>query len=83
MSKIYAVCKTLNAGSVADKKYVEECKIQIGDKFELVNAKVFRWDSIVWLDGFDKPFNSVFFDYFDEEGDLYNIYQNEEFQAWC
>ena len=81
MSKIYAVCKTLNAGDANDKKYVEECKIQIGDKFELVNAKVFRWDSIIWLDGFDKPFNSVFFDYFDDDGNAYNIYRDKEFQV--
>lgn len=81
MGDIYAICKTLNAGTDFDKKLVEKHNIQVGDKFLLTNAEVGGWHTDVYFNEFPNVgFNSVFFYFEDENGEYVNIYEMEEFR---
>lgn len=82
MKKIYAVCRTLEAGYPSDQERFNRSGIQIGDKIELEDASVGSWMSEVWLVGHEDPFNSVFFDYVDEDGEPYNIYRDKSFSQY-
>ena len=79
MSKIYAICTTLEAGYPSDQKRIEESGIKVGDKIELADASVSGWHTDVWLVGHRGSFNSVFFDYVDEDGNEHDIYNDEDF----
>lgn len=81
MTKIYAICTTLNAGYGEDKKRILDSGINIGDKVELENARVDRWSTKVYLVGYKNSFNSVFFDFVDENGKEYDIYNDKKFQS--
>ena len=80
--KIYAICKTLEAGFDGDQKRFNRSGIQIGDKIELEDASVGGWISEIWLVGHEDPFNSVFFDYVDENGKPYDIYRDKSFSQY-
>lgn len=82
MSKIYAICTTFDAGRDYDVERLKESGIQVGDKLELEDAAVGGWHTDVWLEGHEKPFNSVFFDFVDENGREYNIYRDRNFSMY-
>ena len=79
---IYAKCVTLEAGYDSDQERFNQSGIKVGDIIPLYTAEVDSWSSKVWLDGYDKPFNSVFFDYFDEDGNEYDIYSDPDFRVY-
>lgn len=81
MGDIYAICKTLNAGTDKDKEKVLKHNIKVGDKFLLTNAEVGGWHTDVYFNEFPNvSFNSVFFTFEDEDGEFVNIYDMEEFR---
>lgn len=80
--KIYAVCVRLDAGYLYDQDDMKKAGIQIGDKIELVDASVGGWHTDVYLKGYDTKFNSVFFDFEDEDGNPYNIYTDKRFATY-
>ena len=82
MSKIFAICNTLEAGSDFDKKKIVDTGINIGDKIELENACVGGFHTDIYLVGYEGSFNSVFFDFVDENGEEYDIYHDENFQSY-
>ena len=82
MPKIYAICVTHNAGTDFDKERIIENGIEIGDKIELENARVGGWFTDIWLVGYEEHFNSVFFDFVDENGEEYDIYSDEDFRDY-
>lgn len=82
MSKIYAICTTLDAGYDGDKKRILDSGINVGDKIELENACVGGWSTSVYLFGYEGSFNSVFFDFVDENGEEYDIYHDKDFQSY-
>lgn len=82
MKKIYAICTTLNAGYDSDKKKIKDSGINIGDKIELDGACVSGWSTEVYLVGYEGSFNSVFFDFVDENGEDYDIYHDKDFQLY-
>lgn len=82
MSKIFAICKTLEAGSKCDEKKMTDSGINIGDKIELENARVGLFHTDICLVGYKGLFNSVFFDFVDENDKEYDIYQDRKFQTY-
>lgn len=82
MSKIYAICTTLEAGYDGDKKKIRDSGIKVGDKIELENARVGGWSTEIYLVGYKGSFNSVFFDFVDENGEEYDIYNDKDFQSY-
>lgn len=82
MSKIYAICTTLDAGSDYDQENIKKSGIQVGDQIELEDAAVGSWSTKVWLVGHKGSFNSVFFDFVDENGEDYDIYQDINFSMY-
>ena len=82
MEKIYAICKTLDAGYDYEKKQMSESNINIGDKIELLNAKVDSWTTDIYLKGYKDSFNSVFFDFVDESGNSVDIYHDVRFRSY-
>lgn len=80
--KIYAVCTNLNAGYPSDQKHIKESGIKVGDKIELKDARVGGWHTNVYLVGYKGSFNSVFFDFEDEEGNEYDIYSDKSFRTY-
>lgn len=83
MRKIYAICTTLEAGHPCDQEKIKESGIKVGDKIELAHASVGAFHTDVWLIGYNNGcFNSVFFDYVDENGEKYNIYYDEYFRTY-
>lgn len=74
--KVYAICTTLDAGMDCDKERMLDSGIKVGDKIRLEEALVGGWHTDVWLLGYHKSFNSVFFEYEDENGNPYNIYEH-------
>lgn len=79
---IYAICVTLDAGYQSDQKRIKESGINVGDKIELEDARVGGWNTDVYLVGYDGSFNSVFFDFVDEDGNEYDIYSDENYKAY-
>lgn len=75
MDTVYAVCRSHNAGCNYEQKEILESGIEVGDKFRLFQANVGDWHTDVFVEGHEKSFNSVFFDFFDEDGQPYNIYK--------
>lgn len=82
MGTIYAICTTLSAGTEYEKAAINSANIKVGDKFVLVNAEVGSWRTEVYLEGHKDSFNSVFFDFVDEEGNSYNIYDDPKFRCY-
>jgi hypothetical protein len=82
MSKIYAICTTLDAGYDYEQEEIKESGIQVGDKIELEDALVGGWHTDVWLVGYPDSFNSVFFDFVDENGEDYDLYNDMDFSAY-
>lgn len=80
--RIFAICKTLDAGYEYEKKAMAEAGIKVGDKIELRDALVGGFHTKVSLAGFEGDFNSVFFDFVDENGEEYDIYGDEDFQTY-
>ena len=82
MKKIYAICTTLDAGCNNDRKDILASGMVVGDKIELRNAEVGTWYTNVYLVGYEKSFNSVFFKFVDENGEKYDIYNDKDFQTY-
>ena len=84
MKKIYAVCRTLEAGYPGDREKVKRCGIQIGDKFEVAEISMGQSYTNVWLGGYENepPFNSVFFNFVDANGNDYDIFNDPEFNPY-
>lgn len=82
MNTIYAICTTLEAGYPGDQKKIKESGIKVGDKIELKDASVGGWHTDVYLVGYEGSFNSVFFDFVDEDGNEYDIYNDKNFKSY-
>ena len=82
MKKVYAVCVTLDAGYDYDKKKISDSGINVGDKIEIETACVGGWSTSIYLVGYKGSFNSVFFDFVDENGEEYDIYHDKVFQQY-
>lgn len=76
---IFAICTTHEGGTDFDKDTILKSGIQIGDKIELNDAEVHGFHSVVYLDGYNTGFNSIYFDYVDENGKPYDLYNDESF----
>jgi hypothetical protein len=77
---IYAVLKTYNAGYECEQETIKELNMQIGDKFKVNDIAIHSWNTDVYLDEFpNRNFNSVFFDFVDEDGNEVDIFNCEEF----
>lgn len=80
--EIYAICKTLNAGTEFDKEIINKNNIKVGDKILLKDACVNKWYTKIYLVGYKDSFNSVFFKFVDENGADYDIYSDEKFYCY-
>ena len=80
--EIYAICKTLTAGTDFDKQVIKENNIKIGDKILLRDACVDKWYTKIYLTGYKGSFNSVFFTFEDENGKYYDIYSDNRFRCY-
>ena len=76
--KIYAICKTLNAGSDNQIELMKNLNINIGDKFLVKDIKIYHWHTEIYLEEFpNNIFNSSFFKFIDEENNDINIFQKK------
>ena len=77
---IYAVLTTHSAGYESEKERVKELNMQIGDKFIVNDIIIHSWKTDVYLDEFPGcKFNSVFFDFVDENGKEIDIFERKDF----
>jgi hypothetical protein len=77
---IYAVLETHDAGWEGEQKRIKELNMKIGDKFTVNNIAIGSWNTDVYLDEFpDDYFNSVFFNFVDENGSEVDIFKCKEF----
>jgi hypothetical protein len=79
MCLVYAICVRNEGGFKSDQEHFDKSGIKIGDKIRVLEAKVDRWITDVYLEGYDGRFNSVFFNYVDKDEMPYNIYKKPGF----
>ena len=82
MSRIYAICRTLDAGYPGERENLQKSGIKVGDKIELVDVSMGQSYTSVLLDGYEHGFNSVFFNFVDENGRDYNIFRDPRFNPY-
>lgn len=84
MKKIYAVCRTHEAGYPGERERIKKCNIQIGDMFEVEEISMGQSYTNVWLKGYENesPFNSVFFNFVDVDGNAYDIFSDPDFNPY-
>lgn len=75
--RIFAVCTTLEGGYKSDQKRILESNIQIGDKIEVETIHVYDWYTEIWLVGHEESFNSIYFEFIDDNGNEYDIYKDK------
>lgn len=80
--RIFAICKTLNGGYESDKSRMKKSGIQVGDKIEVECAQVYDYYTKIWLVGHGDCFNSIYFDFVDENGEEHDLYRNERFRHY-
>lgn len=80
--KVFAVCRTLNAGTNYHKEVMEKNNIKVGDKIEVSDIQVGSFMSYVSLVGYKDEFNTVFFDFENENGESTDIYNNPDYQTY-
>lgn len=78
---LYAIVTTLNAGYDSDKKAAEEAGLKVGDRFTVRSVSMGQSHTTIYLNEFDRGFNSVFFD-FEESGELINIYRDARYNPY-
>lgn len=78
MCLVYAICVRNEGGFKSDQERFDKSGIKIGDKIRVLEAKVDKWITDVYLEGYEGRFNSVFFNYVDKDGMPYNIYKNQD-----
>lgn len=79
---LYAICKTLDAGTDYDEKIMKKNNIKVGDEIEVDSIFVHSWSTDVYLVGYEDNFNSVFFNFVDEDGNEVDIYSDERFRDY-
>ena len=79
MDKIYARFVEPNAGFSNDPGKVSKAGLKLGERYLLEDAEVGGWYTRVSLVGISEWFNSVHFDFEDEEGNLVDIYRMPEY----
>ena len=78
---IYATYKG-TGGYDCDREESKKAGLEVGRKYELDNASVGRWISYIYLSGVSGRFNSVMFDFTDENGEDISITSIPEFQTY-
>lgn len=68
MEKYYAKLVTLNAGYPHDKLQVKKNLI-LGNTYVIEDMYISAWYTDVYLEGFSGGFNSVFFEFYNENGE--------------
>lgn len=71
----YAIFLNKN-GYNGEKEKATEAGLKEGEKYEVVYASIGQSHSNIELDGIDGDFNSVMFDYVDENGNEADIFEN-------
>lgn len=79
MSKIYARFTEPDAGYKCDQDKVRDARLELDKLYPVSSIEVNRSYTDVWLDDFITRFNSVHFDFEDENGNSVDIYRMKEF----
>lgn len=79
MSKIYARLTEPDAGYKCDQDKVRDAGLELDKLYPVSSVEVNRSYTDVWLDDFITRFNSVHFDFEDEDGNPVDIYRMKEF----
>lgn len=73
---LYAVLKTYEAGYESERDKIKELNMNIGDKYIVDYIDVYGYHTDVFLIDFpDNIFNSVFFDFYDQNGNEVDVYE--------
>ena len=72
MEKYYAKLITLDAGYPSDKLQVKNNLI-LGNTYVIEDMHIGGWHTDVYLEGITGSFNSVFFEFYDEDGNEINF----------
>lgn len=78
MKKLFAIITTHNNGYDPDKEAVKALGV-IGEKFEVEHVSVGRSMSSFHIVGQPNSFNTVNFNFVDEDGNDVNIYDNKDY----
>ena len=74
---LYAVLVEYDAGHKSEQETIKTLDMKIGDKFLVDDIDIYGFHTDVYLTDFpNQTFNSVFFDFVDEDGnevDIYNV----------
>lgn len=70
--KYYAKVVTFDAGTEFNKQYAMS-NLKLGEKYEMNDLIIGSWCTDVYLKGFEQPFNSVYFEFADEDGVAYDL----------
>ena len=82
MNDIYAVYKYPNVGYPFDRELVAACNFKIGERYLVDTISVGQSSTSVWLSGYVRCFNSVHFDFENEDGESVDVYSIPEFNPY-
>ena len=74
MTKLFAIVTSVTNGYALDAAYVSE-HFKVGDKVEVTRSEVGGFHTNVYINEFKRPFNSVHFQFVDENDEPFDIYK--------
>lgn len=81
MDKIFAIISSHDNGYPVDREAVKKLG-PVGSKFELKDAHVGTWMTDIVLEGQSGSYNSVNFEFVDEDDKTVDIYKLKRFQQY-
>lgn len=65
---------------ILDRNKIEQ-ELKLCCIYEVVNVRIEQSDTFVYLKGYEEPFNSIFFDFY-EDGKEIDIYEDSRFTPY-
>ena len=73
---LYAVLTTYETGHESQREKIKKLGMNIGDKYMVDYIDVYGYHTDVFLIEYpDENFNSVFFDFYDQDGNKIDVYE--------
>ena len=82
MEKLYAKFMFPNSGSERDQKLVKKENLKVGERYLVKRVEMGGYYTSISLDGFELPFNSVHFEFEEENGTTVNIYRDSRYNPY-
>lgn len=79
---LYAKFVHPDQGMEYDKKQVREVGLEVGRKYEVSCVDMGQSYTSIWLAGYKNSFNSVHFEFYDEDGLPHDIYDDPDYNPY-